>query len=132
MVFSQIMLHCYYFFRSSKLLLFLSEFKLRPDILCIIGAPNHTQTPISPSPTVTIQLIEFTYFHDKLPNQTLTHKHTKYNLVINTMQNNGWKTNPLITITTRVSGVVHEHFINELTNLKIPKPTTKTLMGNIH
>ena len=41
--------------------------KLRPDILCIIGAPKHTQTPMAPSPTTIVQLIEFTYCHDKFP-----------------------------------------------------------------
>ena len=72
--------------------------KLRPDILCIIGAPNHTQTPMSPSPTHTIQCIEFTYCHDRFPNQALTLKHTKYDPLFNTIQNNGWQANPIITI----------------------------------
>ena len=76
--------------------------KLRPDILYIIGAPNHTQTPILPSPTLTTQFIEFTYCHDKYSEQALTHKHIKYDPLINTIQTNGWKTNPLDTITTRV------------------------------
>ena len=39
---------------------------------------TQTRTPISPSPTLTFQLIEFTYYHDKFPDQALTHKHTKY------------------------------------------------------
>ena len=68
--------------------------KLRPDILCVIGAPNQIQTPISPSPNYTIQLIEFTYCHDRFPEQVLTHKHTKYGPLNNSIQNNGWRTNP--------------------------------------
>ena len=51
--------------------------KLRPDIMCIIGAPNHTQLPILPSPSHTVQFIEFTYCHDRFPEQARTHKHTK-------------------------------------------------------
>ena len=51
--------------------------KLRPDILCIIGAPNWTQTPISPSPKHTCQFIDSTYCYDRFPKQALMHKHTK-------------------------------------------------------
>ena len=43
--------------------------KLRQNILCIIGSPNQAQTPMTPSPTHTIQLIEFTYCHDRFPEQ---------------------------------------------------------------
>ena len=106
--------------------------KLRPDILCIIGASNQTQTPISPSPTLIIQLIEITYCHDIFPYQALTHKNIKYDPLINTIQNNGWKTNPLISITTRVRGAIHEHSTNKLANLKIPKSNNKTLIKKLH
>ena len=59
------------------------------------------------APTRTIQLIEFTYCHDIFPEQALMHKNTKYDPLINTIQNNGWKTKPLITITARVRGAIH-------------------------
>ena len=39
---------------------------------------------------------------------------------------------PLITITARVRGAIHEHSINKLANLKLLKFITKTLMKNIH
>ena len=39
--------------------------KLRPDILCVLGAPNQIQTPISPFTNYTVQFIEFTYCHDR-------------------------------------------------------------------
>ena len=39
---------------------------------------------------------------------------------------------PLITITAGVRGTIHEHSINKLTNLKIPKSSIKNLMKNIH
>ena len=41
--------------------------KLRPNIMCILGAPNHIQTPILPSLNHTVQFIEFTYCHDRFP-----------------------------------------------------------------
>jgi hypothetical protein len=100
--------------------------------LCIIRAPNQHKTPIAPSPTLTVQFVEFTYCHDKFPDQALTHKHDKYDPLIYTIQNQGWKTNPLITITAGVRGAIHEHSINKLVNLKIPKSIIKILMKNIH
>ena len=38
------------------------------------------------------------------------------------------KTNPFVTITTTLRGVIHKHSINKLTNMEIPKPTITTLM----
>jgi hypothetical protein len=35
--------------------------RLRPDILCIIGAPNDSQPPLNSTPSNTVQFIEFTY-----------------------------------------------------------------------
>ena len=72
------------------------------DIMCVIGAPNQTQTIILPSPNYTIQFIKFTYCHDKILEQARTRKHTKYDPLITTLQNNGWKTNTFITITVGV------------------------------
>ena len=77
-------------------------------------------------------LIEFTYCHDRFLDQALSHKHNKYDPLINTVQKQGWQTNPLITITAGVGGAIHEHSINKLANLKIPKTNIKTLMKNIH
>ena len=62
----------------------------------------------------------------------LMHKHTKYDPLINIIQNQGWKTNPLIIITVGVRGDIHEQSINKLTNLKISKSSIKTLIKNIH
>ena len=102
------------------------------NILCILEVPNHTTPPILQSHPHTIQFIEFTYCHDIFPEQALMQKHTKYDPLINTLQNQGWKTNPLITITVGVRGAIHEQSINHLTNLKIPKTSIKIFMKNIH
>jgi hypothetical protein len=87
---------------------------------------------MTPSPIATVQLIEFTYCHDKISKQAITQKHTKFDPLINAIQNNGWKINPLITITTGVRGARHEHSIEKLNNLKIPKFNIKTLMKSLH
>jgi hypothetical protein len=44
----------------------------------------------------------------------------------------GWKVNPLTTITAGVKGAIHEHSIEKLTKLKIPKHNIKSLMKKIH
>ena len=95
-------------------------------------APNHTPTPLLPSHTHTVQFIEFTYCHDRFPEQALTQKHTKYDPLINVQQNKCWKMNPLITIIAGVRGAIHEQSIEKLADLKIQKTSIKTLMKNIH
>jgi hypothetical protein len=105
---------------------------LKPNILCIIGVPNHTLTPLSPSNTKTIQFIEFTYCHDRFLEQAITQKHAKYDPLINDIQRKGWKENPLITITAWVRGAIHEQSIKKLEHLNIPKTSIKSLMKNIH
>jgi hypothetical protein len=98
----------------------------------MIGAPNHTTLPISPSSNHTVQFIEFTYGHDQFPEQAITQKHAKYDTLNRAIHNKGWKTNPIITITTGVRGAIHEHSIQKLVDLKIPKPNIKKLMNDIH
>ena len=44
--------------------------KLISYVLCNIGAPNQSQTPISPSPTTIVQFIEFAYCYDILYSPT--------------------------------------------------------------
>ena len=96
--------------------------------------PNHTPTPLlpTPTPTDTIQFIEFTYYHDIFPEQALTHKHAKYDPPINNIRSKGWNTTPLLTITAGLRGAIHKQSINNLVNLKIPKANIKTLMKDIH
>ena len=103
-----------------------------PNIMCIIGAPSPTCTPIIPSTNYTIQLLEFTYCHDRFPKQARSHKHAKYNPLITTLQNNVSKANPLITITVGVRGAIHENSIEQLINHQIPKNHTKASWKNIH
>ena len=87
---------------------------------------------LSPTPTHTIQFIEFTYCHDRFLGQAITHKHDKYHPLISNIQNKGWHTNPLITITVGVRGAIHEHSITKLINLKIPKSSITNLMKELH
>jgi hypothetical protein len=94
----------------------------------MLGAPNQSQPPITPSPSHTLQCdgIEFTYRHDKFPEQNLEHKHVKYDPLISILENNGWKVNPFITIMAGVRGTIHKHPTLNLNKLTIPNPTLKT------
>ena len=79
-----------------------------------------------------IQLIEFTYCHDKFHNNAHNEKTAKYNPLIQTLRTTRWQVNALITITAGVRGVIHEQPINELEKLQAPKSEIKTLMKNLH
>jgi hypothetical protein len=39
--------------------------RLKPDILCIIDHPYDSPPPDTPTPEITIQFIEFTYYNDR-------------------------------------------------------------------
>jgi hypothetical protein len=106
--------------------------KLRLDILCILGAPIHTPTPIALSHLDTVQFIDFTYCHDRFPEQAIAQKHAIYDPLINEIRSDGWKTKPLITITAGMRGAIHEQSITKLIDLSIPKTNIKNLMKNIH
>ncbi len=88
--------------------------------------------PLIPTHTYTVQFIDFTYCHDRFPEQAVTHKQTKYDPLINSIRNNGWNAKPLITITIGVRWAIHEQSIKQLEELGIPKPNIKNLMKKIH
>lgn len=73
-----------------------------------------------PTPNLSIQIIIFTFTHDKYIHQTLEIKQNKYNPLINAIQTQGWKVNPLKVITLGVRGAIHTNIVEELKNLQIP------------
>ena len=104
---------------------------------------RHTMHTTSPKPSTSthntlyhprnpMHRIHILSWYSRFPEQALLHKHTKYDPLINTIKNKEWKTNPLITITTDVRGAIHEHSINILTSLQIPKTNIKTLVKSLH
>jgi hypothetical protein len=74
----------------------------------------------------------FSYCHDRFPEQAIAQKHSKYDPLNHAIHNKGWKTNPVITIIAGVRGAIHEHSIQKLKDLKIPKSNIKKLMKDIH
>ena len=79
-----------------------------------------------------VQFIEFIYCHDRFPEQAMAHKHSEYDPLIHNIQNKGWRTNPLITITVGVRGAIHEHSLEQRIKLKLPKSSIRSLMKNLH
>lgn len=93
---------------------------------CILGAPIGSYTPIPPDPSNNIQLLQFTYGHNRFPNNAIRVKSNKYNPLIQSLKNASWNANPFITITARVHGVIHEQSIDRnLEKLYTPKRSKK-------
>ena len=63
--------------------------RLRPNILCVLGAPTYSQPPLRHTPSHTIRFIEFTYCHDRFPENACNNKATKYNPLIHTLKRAG-------------------------------------------
>ena len=102
--------------------------RLRPDILlCVLGAPKDRQTPLMPTPSNTIQFIEFTYCHDEFPNTAHKEQIAKYNPLIHILRTTSWQINLLITITTGVRGAIREQPMKYLEKLKYTKMRSKHL-----
>jgi hypothetical protein len=51
--------------------------KLRPDIMCIRNHPYNVEPPTEPSPTLTVQFIEFTYCNDRFTPRQNQRKNNK-------------------------------------------------------
>ena len=74
-------------------------------------APHHALTP---SDNLTIQFIEFTYTNDRFPQETINNKIQKYQPLIDTLNQQGWKTDPLIVITAGARGTTHAPSMKQL------------------
>ena len=80
--------------------------RFKPDILCIRGLPYQSNPPLNPDNNLTIQFIEFTYCNDRFSPETIDIKTEKYQPLIESITNRGWKVDPLIVITVELE---HPH-----------------------
>ena len=81
-------------------------------MVCVLGASNLCLMPQNPTPKPTIQFIEFTTCHDWFLETTIETKRMKYHPLIDIPTQQGWKVNPLITITAGIRGALFEHTNN--------------------
>lgn len=98
---------------------------LRSNILCVLGAPNDSQPPLTPNPLETIQFIEFAYYHDRFSTTTIRERLNKYTPLIQTLRIKGWKVKSLVTIVAVIVGAIDEHPIQALEHLKFPQMRIK-------
>ena len=66
--------------------------KLRSDIVYIQGDAYEQNGSLIPTPDLTIQIIEFTFMHDRFLDQFLQTKEDKYNLLVDAIGAQGWNT----------------------------------------
>ena len=110
-----------------------SDARFKPDILCIKWHPYHQLPPLHPSPTLTIQFIEFTYCNDRYFHEAIANKTHKYHSLIQSIIARGWQVAPFIVFTVGARASTHIHSINTLkTNFNIPKRTIKSTFSNIN
>ena len=105
--------------------------KLKPDILCMIGAPNHTTLPITPSSNLYSTIYRIHLLPRPIPrtsHRTETRqirptkpRHPQHRLENQPRYNNHCR-----------STWSHTRTLQKLTDLKIPKSSIKKLMKDIH
>ena len=78
-----------------------------PDIMYIKGATQEQNGPFLPTPNLAVQIIEFTFTHDRFTSQAIKIKQDKYDPFISTIEEQGWLVNPLIIITVEVCRSIH-------------------------
>jgi hypothetical protein len=80
----------------------------KPDILCILGPPIDSHTPIPLNPVNSIQFIE-SRITMIIPKYCHKRKNiNKYDPLIQTLKTTGWNVTPFITITTWGQGAFHK------------------------
>ena len=81
--------------------------RLKPDLLCIKNLPHQSTPPRFPTNNLTVQFIEFTYTNDRFSQDTINNKIQKYQPLIDSITQHGWKVDPLIVISAGARGTTH-------------------------
>ena len=68
----------------------------------IQGATQNQSSPFLQAPTIDVQIIIYTFTHDRFMDQAIKIKENKYNPPLTTIKEQGWTIYPLIIITARV------------------------------
>ena len=79
--------------------------RFKPDLMCIKGLPHQNTPPTHPTDNLTIKFIEFT--NDRFSHETINNKTLKYQPLINDINQQGWKIDPIIVITAGARGTTH-------------------------
>jgi hypothetical protein len=107
--------------------------RFKPDLLCVTGIPYQHQTPTTPTPTITIQFIEFTFCNDRFPLEAIDRKNHKYEPLLQAIQAHGWNVAPLMVLTAGVRATSHISTMTLLHDqLHIPRSHIKQTCTNIN
>lgn len=107
--------------------------RFKPDILCVKGLPYNIAASCGSNPELTIQFIEFTYCNDRFSPDTINRKLFKYQPLITSLIQYGWKVDPLIVITVGARTTTHIPSIKILKEkFNIPKSQIKPILTDIN
>lgn len=106
--------------------------QLLPNILYVLGNSPKDTPPFLPSSQYHILIIEFTYYcNDHYAQEAIHMKYTKYAPLLEAIQQHGWITPTIVTITVGIWGAIHHSTITQLKDLHIPMPQIQKLMNDI-
>jgi hypothetical protein len=101
--------------------------------MCIHNHPYNAKPPTKPSPTLTVQFIEFTYCNDRFSLDKINEKTIKYQGLIDDIKARGWNVDPLLVLTTGTRGSTHTNTLSALTNsYKIPKTLIVPMVSQLN
>jgi hypothetical protein len=107
--------------------------RFKPDLLCVTGTPYQHQPPTAPTPTITIQFIEFTFCNDRFPLEAIARKTHKYEPLLQDLQAHGWTVAPLMVLTAGARATSHISTMTLLHDqLHIPRSLIKQTCTNIN
>jgi hypothetical protein len=104
--------------------------RFKPDLLCVIGIPYQHQPPTTPTPTITIQFIEFIFCNDRFPLEAIDRKNHKYKPLLQDLQAHGWNVAPLMVLTAGTSHISTMTLLHD--QLHIPRSHIKQTCTNIN
>jgi hypothetical protein len=107
--------------------------RFKPDLLCVWGIPYQHPPPTTPTSSITIQFIEFTFCNDRFPLDAISRKINKYASLIHAIQARGWQVAPLMVLTAGARATTHISTMTLLHDtLHIPKLTIQQTCTNIN
>lgn len=89
-----------------------------PYVYCILGTKPTYKPPLTPNPSLKVQLLEFTYYNDIFPQASVTKKTRKYDILHMSLIQHGWMVLPLINITASIRCIVIKTTTIKLLDLK--------------
>ena len=95
---------------------------LHPNIICILGTTLDSSPPSFPSPHHIILFIQFTYYNHRFSKEVAKIKLKKYAPLLHTIGTHRW----LVTLTTRIKGVIHHSPSTNWKTSTSPFPIFKT------